>query len=280
MDLATVTVRVGEADIAVDITVYRYMLSAVSPYFRGAFEGSFIEATDRFISLTDVTEQTFRMLLQWAHTQKNELPSGGTVQPPGILLQEPMKNTADETGMNPAEIQPSKGTRNVPEAKITSGAASALDEASDSDNSMDFNFENPGWVNMYRLSLLSFLRLYIFADKYDVPQLRDDVLTALVAQSNTWGWWPDVERELIEFVYANLPPVSKFIRFLVMATAYVWLAQYGCCSASKVREIREMNEDFAFDVMVVQNSSIKGRLIVCRLNWRALCPMLASCTST
>ncbi|CAN9210927.1 unnamed protein product [Alternaria alternata] len=60
----SVTVRVGEADTAVDIPIYRDRLSAVSPYFRGAFEGSFKEATDRNLSLTDVSEQTFRIFLQ------------------------------------------------------------------------------------------------------------------------------------------------------------------------------------------------------------------------
>jgi hypothetical protein len=63
MSFEMVTVRVGEADAAVDIPVYRDHLSAVSPYFRGAFEGSFKEATDRNLSLTDVSEQTFRMFL-------------------------------------------------------------------------------------------------------------------------------------------------------------------------------------------------------------------------
>ena len=51
-----VTVRVGEADVAVDIPVYRDQLSAVSLYFRGAFEGPFKEATDRILPLTDVSE--------------------------------------------------------------------------------------------------------------------------------------------------------------------------------------------------------------------------------
>ena len=37
MSFEMVTVRVGEADVAVDIPVYRDQLSAVSLYFRGAF---------------------------------------------------------------------------------------------------------------------------------------------------------------------------------------------------------------------------------------------------
>lgn len=63
MSFDVVTLRVGELDVAIDIPVYRRVLSAVSPYFRGAFEGSFKEATDRFLSLTDASEQTFRIFL-------------------------------------------------------------------------------------------------------------------------------------------------------------------------------------------------------------------------
>ncbi|KAI4708477.1 hypothetical protein J4E89_006533 [Alternaria sp. Ai002NY15] len=198
MDLASVTVRVGEADASVDITVYRNMLSAVSPYFRGAFEGSFVEATDRFMSLTDVTEQTF-----------------------------------------PIDVQ--SGREKPKELKEMEGLC----------------HKNSEWINRYGLSVLSFLRLYVFADKYDVPQLRDDVLTALVAQSVAWSWWPDIERELIESACANLPPSSKFIRLLVLSTAYCWLFEPGTCSATRVRALREMNEDFAFDSMAVQNERLK-----------------------
>ncbi|EAT83477.2 hypothetical protein SNOG_09285 [Parastagonospora nodorum SN15] len=48
------------------------------PYFGGAFEGDFKEATSRKIELTDVTEQTFRTFLQWAHAQ---LYSSGFEEP-------------------------------------------------------------------------------------------------------------------------------------------------------------------------------------------------------
>lgn len=56
MSFDIVTVRVGESDYAVYIPVHREVLAAVSPYFRGAFEGGFREATKRTILLTDVTE--------------------------------------------------------------------------------------------------------------------------------------------------------------------------------------------------------------------------------
>lgn len=58
-----VTVRLGQVDEAVEIPVNLELLKAVSPYFGGAFEGGFKEATDRKIESTDVTEQTFCIFL-------------------------------------------------------------------------------------------------------------------------------------------------------------------------------------------------------------------------
>jgi hypothetical protein len=121
-------------------------------------------------------------------------------------------------------------------------------------------YGNSEWLDNYQLMLGSFLRLYIFADKYNVPQLRDDVLTALVMQSIAWNWFPDIERDLLTFAYANLPPSSKFIRFLVLTTAYGWLSSPGKSCATTLRTMKEMHEDFAFDVAVVQAERCKDML--------------------
>jgi len=128
MDLDTVTVRVGEADTAVNITVYRNLLSDVSPYFRGAFEGSFVEATDRFISLTDVTEQTFRMFLQWLHTQVHQHSNGATIPSSVILLHGSTAKDTDNTTTGPAKLQPPHRTVSVPDAETLPDATPELDE--------------------------------------------------------------------------------------------------------------------------------------------------------
>jgi hypothetical protein len=82
MTFDIVTLRVGEPDVAVDIPVYREVLAGISPYFCGAFKGSFKEAGDKFLPLTDVSEQTFRIFLQWAHMQGGRRDVGGEV--PGV----------------------------------------------------------------------------------------------------------------------------------------------------------------------------------------------------
>jgi hypothetical protein len=69
MSFEMITVRLGQADEAVDIPVNLQLLKAVLPYFGGAFECDFREATNRKIELTDVTEQMFRIFLQWAQAQ-------------------------------------------------------------------------------------------------------------------------------------------------------------------------------------------------------------------
>ncbi|KAI4928972.1 hypothetical protein J4E85_005594 [Alternaria conjuncta] len=260
MDLASVTVRVEEADVSVDITVYRDILSAVSPYFRGAFEGSFVEATDRSISLTDVTEQTFRMFLQWVHSQKCQLSNGAAFPQLEILVQNSTKKNVEQTTTSSAEQQLPQRTSSSPDAETLPDTTAALDELDERDGLKSVYHTNPEWINGWRLSLLSFLRLYIFADKYNVPQLRDDVLTAMVAQSNAWNWWPDIDRELLDSAYANLPPSSKFIRLFVLSTAYCWLPELETCSATRIRTMMEMNEEFAFEVIVVQNQMLKDNM--------------------
>jgi hypothetical protein len=88
IDIDTVNVRVGLADAAVNISFYRDVLSAVSPYIRGAFKSPFRETTDHSLSLTDITKQTFRIFLQRAHTHKYQQSSGAATPRPGMLLQE------------------------------------------------------------------------------------------------------------------------------------------------------------------------------------------------
>lgn len=56
MSLDIVTIRIGELASAADIPVYREVITAVSPYFNGVFNGDFKEASDCTITLTDANE--------------------------------------------------------------------------------------------------------------------------------------------------------------------------------------------------------------------------------
>ncbi|CAN9210892.1 unnamed protein product [Alternaria alternata] len=112
---------------------------------------------------------------------------------------------------------------------------------------------NPEWVTDCQLIRASFLRLYVFADKYDIPQFRDDILTAVIAQPGIWKWLSSPDQDLIEYAYASLPQSSKFIRFLVLsvATWYVWDSSYE--DATRLLcELKEIHKDFALEVAIEQ----------------------------
>jgi hypothetical protein len=232
MSFEMVTVRVGEADVAVDIPVYRDQLSAVSLYFRGAFEGPFKEATDRILPLTDVSEQTFRIFLQWTHFQANSQSSAASMRTHDAVLQALMTKLRDETTTIPG-----------------------IDEKGyhDERKKNDSRWTNPESVVDCQLMRASFLRLYVFADKYDIPQFRDDILTALIAQPHVWKWPSSPDQDLIEHAYANLPQSSKFIRFLVLsvATWYIWDSSYE--DATRLLcDLKETHKDFALEVAILQ----------------------------
>jgi hypothetical protein len=251
MTFELVTLRVGEPNVAVDIPVYREVLAGVSPYFRGAFKSSFKEATGKFLPLTHVSEQTFRIFLQWAHMQAKQ-DVGGEVPGIGALLPRREKDVVDaaddpEVSSPNADDECMSGPA-VDEKMYHLGRPHRDDKA---------YFENKEWLANFRSTVISYLRLYIFADKYNVHQLRDDILTAFVAQVHACRFWPDPDKELIQFAYANLPASSKLLRFFVLSAAYLWLPDGDC--AAKMRAMQVMHTDFAFEVSLVQAQMLQNR---------------------
>jgi hypothetical protein len=209
MSFDMVTLRIGESDVAVDIPVYRDVLSAESHYFRGAFDGSFKEATKRFIPLTDVTEHTFRIFLQWAHMQVGQQPIETAFPGPRVLVPncstetvtDPMTTTtdtdvADNSGGGTGDGDSDSSTVGEPDTGDKSSFSPALDEGMyhpivlDNEQTDTLYYKNKEWLTNFRSTVTSYLRLYIFADKYNVHQLRDDILTAFISQAQAWNWWP------------------------------------------------------------------------------------------
>jgi len=101
MSFDIVTIRVGDAEAATDLPVYRELLSAASPYFRAAFEGGFKEAEQRLITLDDVSKQTFRLFLTWLHAQREQstmntvatVPNSKILLPAGVVVQQLVQAT-------------------------------------------------------------------------------------------------------------------------------------------------------------------------------------------
>jgi hypothetical protein len=208
MSFDLVTVRVGSPDKAVDIPVYRELLSSVSPYFRGAFEGDFKEAAAGVVPLTDVTEATFRIFLQWAHAQMHSCGSDVSIpdhsilprtEPPAKLnSMVPAESHADPINANEGESDNEGGESNNGSTSSDSSTDTVLhcfDEITYKSHDATANelaeldkvyFQDECWTKNYNMSIFSYLKLYIFADKYSVHQLRDDVLTVILGQAFYW----------------------------------------------------------------------------------------------
>ncbi|KAF2823787.1 hypothetical protein CC86DRAFT_457428 [Ophiobolus disseminans] len=245
MNFDLVTIRVGETGHTVDFPVYRELLSSVSPYFRSVFEGGFKEADDRVISLVDVTEQTFRIFLQWAHAQAYRSGSGALIPDISVLP----ASVGTESGQA-AQATDISALPNIPKAQRES-----LDQAFDqphyqsqprsNDTRAKMYYHDKTWQENYRMMLESYLNVFVFADQYTVHQLRDDILTAMVGQAHTWEWFPDLDEDLLTSAYDRLPNSAQFIRFLVLSTTYCWVADTDCVARTEL--LRQWNPDFAFE---------------------------------
>jgi hypothetical protein len=245
MNFDFVTVRVGEQEFAVAFQVYRKIITAVSPYFHGVFSG-FNEATDRTTSLEDVTEQTFRIFLQWMYAQLHT--SGPSVLVPDLSFLGPSANQQNDGGQDDGEEDNDTGTsQSALLARRTQRGplCKSFDEVgyqnvrSCEDAGEDMYFEDAQWKKNYLMAQTSSLNLFIFADKYSVHQLRDDIITALLGQANTWRWSPDPNQELITKAYDNLPETAKFHKFMVHCTAHCWLAEPGQDLTARMRSLVE-----------------------------------------
>jgi hypothetical protein len=77
----------------------------------------------------------------------------------------------DETTTVPAEPQTADRVQGDRDAEFQSGPRPTLDEVCDDHKSVDreeaarLYCQNPGWLGAYHSSLVSFICLYVFADK-------------------------------------------------------------------------------------------------------------------
>jgi hypothetical protein len=108
MNLDTVILKIGQAEIA----VHKALLTAVSDYFRKAFDGPFREANERHITLEGDSERSLRMFLQWAYGQSLQFDTSSAalgfdaLLPPDVAKgnnkeEKPADNTDNETGRSP-----------------------------------------------------------------------------------------------------------------------------------------------------------------------------------
>jgi hypothetical protein len=245
MNFDTVLVRVGKP--SVNIQVYRHLICSVSTFFSGAIDRSFLGVKEGTITLRDVSETTFRTFLVWLHSQC--LPSS---TPEAVLgfSNSPKVNTKITVDAVKTKLLTGRGR---PRKRIfdeyVSGKSPVLRAIGPEELDRRFH-KDPAWQATYQETVKALVRLYIFADRYNIPQLRDDVMSAYIGYCISYGLYPDPDDiEVIDLAYSKLPATSLLSRYFVLSTIYFWTPVKLTLESGK---LERLHPGFTLDVMTAQ----------------------------
>ncbi|KAH6622302.1 hypothetical protein C7974DRAFT_398048 [Boeremia exigua] len=234
MSLDVVTIRLEDTEVV----VYKAWLTGVSPYFKKAFDGSSKEAEEQAITLVDVSERIFRMFLGWTHAHSLQFPTTSAALHHEVLL---TPGEIESLGIMPRENK---------ETATVGNWFAVFDEEDFHPRSQDEGayHDSTAWLHNCTLFSLTIAQLYVFADKYSVPQLRDDILTAFVGQCWRWNWWSNQQTDSKIFIHNNIPASSKFVKFLAYSIAWTGPQSVEKGIAHKLRALQQLSPDLAIEV--------------------------------
>ncbi|KAH8733150.1 hypothetical protein GQ44DRAFT_721366 [Phaeosphaeriaceae sp. PMI808] len=245
MSFDTVVVHVGKP--SVDILVYKELICSVSSYFRGSINHSFLGVKDGAIYLRDVSETTFRTFLAWCHLQCLPISPNDDLLVSSDHRRKSNKFTNDTINSNPLIGRGRPRKRMFDEYVAGRSPYFRKMAAEEVDN---LYHKNPSWQAKYQEVVKSLIRLYIFANKYSIHQLKDDVMSTYIGYCISYGFYPDPDDvEIIELVYKNLPPTSMLSRYLVLSTIYFWTPANLTLESGK---LDRLHPRFTRDVMTAQ----------------------------
>ncbi|KAL5121702.1 hypothetical protein ACEQ8H_000389 [Pleosporales sp. CAS-2024a] len=235
--------RVGKP--AVEIVVYRHLLCSVSSFFGGSIERSFLGVKEGTITLRDVSEATFRTFLAWLHSQC--LPSS---LPEPILGAPELAHVATKAADTATQyVTGRKGSRKRIFDEYVSGRSPVLRLVGQEELERRFH-RNPKWQTTYQEVVKALVRLYIFADRYNIAQLRDDVMSTYIGYCISYGLYPDPEdTEVIELAYSRLGANAMLPQYLVLCTIYFWTPERLTLESKK---LEQLHGKFTLDVMTAQ----------------------------
>jgi hypothetical protein len=245
MNFDTVLVRVGKP--SVDILVYRHLICSVSTFFNGAIDRSFLGVKEGTITLRDVSEATFRTFLVWLHSQC--LPGSTPEAVLGFPIS-PKVNTKTTVDAVKTKLMTGRGRpRKRMFDEYVSGKSPVLRAIGPEELDRRFH-KDPTWQATYQETVKALLRLYIFADRYNIPQLRDDVMSAYIGYCISYGLYPDPDDiEVIDLAYSKLPANSLLSRYFVLSTIYFWTPVKLTLESGK---LERLHPGFTLDVMTAQ----------------------------
>ncbi|KAF2823786.1 hypothetical protein CC86DRAFT_384336 [Ophiobolus disseminans] len=226
-----VIVRVGDA--SVDFSVHKDILFSVSRFFHRAWDRSFLGVKERIITLRDVSEATFRIFLTWCYSQCLPGTNYGDVLAADNAVSSNVKKPRNKRLFD----------------EYVSGKSPYLRKMAQEEVDKRFH-NNPAWHATYQEVVESLVRLYLFAQKYSIDQLQDDVMSTYMGYCVSYGLYPDPDDvDIIELAYANLPATSPLSRYFVLSTVYFWTPVRATLESGK---LGRLHKRFILDVMTAQ----------------------------
>ncbi|TIA26575.1 hypothetical protein D6C81_00644 [Aureobasidium pullulans] len=229
-----VTVEVGPEKE--HFVVHQSVICEKSNYFAKALCGTFQEGITGLVRLPDISPVIFRIFLVWLHHGKlayvttdagidvdfasltitdedlEDKPFHQTdVSQPDDTENDSVVSDDSETERRTFGTTESTVSVNDPEVQTSSSAKSA-------NNTVLLNESKHDEENPESWAFHVFIKLYVFAERFDFRQLRADALDGLATVMDK-SWVVPVYGP-IQYVYMNKTANSKLRRYLVHRTAY------------------------------------------------------------
>ncbi|KAF2128458.1 hypothetical protein P153DRAFT_397531 [Dothidotthia symphoricarpi CBS 119687] len=257
MDQTLVNILVGEGEKC--FMVHKDLLCYHSKYFRGAFEGSFREKEDKTIRLRDINEGVFRLFQFWLYAQATRDEEDSTTK---MSRDDHSKRGRHSETRHPCSCggnyeQCEESVIDCLTLEIRARYAKVLEQ------------ETPKWLQSGEFLFDSdheyfscFIALSVFADQYDTPQLRRDVLTLLVELDN-YNWdrkgklcYNRYYRRSAQKAYTSLPPNAPIRQYLIKRFAYSM-----ACKKVNVTSLMRVPQEFVVDVLLLITAQPKKNLL-------------------
>lgn len=99
--------------------------------------------------------------------------------------------------------------------------------------------------------------LYVAADKYNIPELKDDIIDRMCCIQHERGITPP-QKTVIDYIYENTTRKSQFRRLLV--AWYVWRIKLEWFSGEHMSSFLAERQEFAADLAITMAARITGKV--------------------
>jgi hypothetical protein len=229
-------------------TAHKDLLIACSPYFKAAFEGSFREAKEKSIHISDVHPTAFQHFLDWLYFRR--LPEFGSKE---TESEDDEDDKDDEEDANEANGEDeSKG------GGCECRGCQRWPKSMNDDSQSHTHYEHPFIVlseedddfleNAIQNDSYEMLHLYVLADRCDVPLLRQSIIDSerrtFQEDKNYWSWLDTT------YAFRNLRTSSSLCKLMIDELVESWSGFVDCEMDHRLRQ--KLPADFLYAVMMRQ----------------------------